>query len=520
MRPLDYTAERHLGDRLQTAATLRGERGLRRIDRDVDAVVAGAGPAGLVTGHVLADAGLSVLVLEAGQFWQFSEFERDQTWANEHLYQEQGTRVAKGNTAIPVASGRGVGGGTLVNSGISFRAPDRILDDWYERFGADIWAPEHRERVFEQVEEAIGVAPTDPSIAGRNAEVARRGFDALGVEHGYMPRSTPGCAGCGACQTGCPTGGKASADLNWLPEMLRNGGELYADTRVEHIDVDDGRAVGVRGVARDPATDEPVADVRVRADRVILACGAIYTPMMLQKQGLADSSGHVGANLHIHPAISVIARMPEDVEIWRGATQGYYAHHPSDPNLLAETFSGPPEMFYTPAAEVGRAGMEFLRDLPRIAGCGALIRDVTSGYVEPDGWSADVTYFVDDRDADRLRKGFQFLTEMFFEAGADDVQPLLRGAEFEEDRQRAENVVERAAAPGDFTLYASHPHGTCRMSADPDRGVVDPDDGETHDVENLHVTDASVFPTALGVNPQVTIMGTALQLARRIAETG
>lgn len=519
MKPLDYTAEHHLGERLQTAATLEG-RGVRRIDRDVDAVVVGAGPGGLVTGKALAAAGLSVLVLEAGEFWRFREFKRDQTWANDHLYQEKGTRVAKGNTAIPVASGRGVGGGTLVNSGISFRAPDRILDDWYERFGAEIWAPNHRDEVFEEVEEAIGVAPTDPAIAGINAEIARRGFEGLGVDHGYMPRNTPGCAGCGTCQTGCPTGGKASSDLNWLPEMLREGGELYADTRVEEIKVQNGRAIGVRGVTRAPDSDEAVAEIDVDADRVVLACGAIYTPMLLQKQGLANSSGHVGANLHIHPAVSVLARMPEDVEIWKGATQGYYAHHPEDPNVLAETFSGPPEMLYTPGAGVGREGTEFLYDLRRIAGSGALIRDTTSGYVEPDGWSADITYFVNDEDVERLRKGFQFLVDMFFEAGAEDVQPLLRGADFMASHRRTRQRVADAAGPGDFTIYASHPHGTCRMSADPERGVVHPADGETHDVDNLHITDASVFPTAPGVNPQVTIMGTALQLARAIAAKG
>lgn len=519
MRALDYTAEQHLGTRLQTAETLAGD-GVRRIDRTVDVVVVGAGPGGLVTGHVLASAGMSVLVLEAGEFWPFREFRRDQTWANEHLYQEKGTRIAKGNTAIPVASGRGVGGGTLVNSGISFRAPDRILDDWLERFGAEIWAPTHRDEVFEEVEEAIGVAPTDPSIAGTNAEIARRGFEGLGVEHGYMPRNTPGCSGCGTCQTGCPTGGKASSDLNWLPEMLRNGGELYADTRVEELIVENGRAVGVRGVTRSPETDDAVAEVDVDADRVVLACGAIHTPMMLQRQGLANSSGHVGANLHIHPAVSALARMPDEVEIWKGATQGYYAHHPSDPNVLAETFSGPPEMLYTPGAEIGHEGMQFLYDLPRIAGCGAMIRDTTSGYVEPDGWSADITYFVEDEDAERLRKAFQFLSDMFFEAGAEDVQPLLRGADFIASRQRARQTIADAAAPADFTIYSSHPHGTCRMSADPDRGVVRPDDGETHDVDNLHITDASVFPTALGVNPQVTIMGTSLQLARAIVERG
>jgi len=164
MRALDYTAEQYLGTQLQTAETIEGDE-LQRIDRSVDAVVVGAGPGGLVTGRVLASVGLSVLVLEAGKFWRFREFRRGQTWANEHLYQEKGTRIAKGNTAIPVASGRGVGGGTLVNSGISFRAPVRVLDEWHDRFGVAIWAPERRDAIFEEPLEAASLEGYRPSAA-------------------------------------------------------------------------------------------------------------------------------------------------------------------------------------------------------------------------------------------------------------------------------------------------------------------------------------------------------------------
>ncbi|MFB6262816.1 MAG: FAD-dependent oxidoreductase [Bradymonadaceae bacterium] len=518
MEAIDFSAQAHLGDRLQTAATWAGDTAsIERTTLEVDAVVVGAGPAGLSTAWVFAEHGLSVAVLEAGQFWTFDEFERDQTWATEHLYQEKGTRVAKGNALIPLASGRGVGGGTLVNSGICFRAPDRVLDRWHGEFGVDFWGPGAREAIFEEVESALGVAPTSPSVAGGNTEVARRGFAAMDVDHGYMPRNTPGCAGCGTCQTGCPVGGKASADLNWLPAMLDAGGRVFADTRVDRIDVRDGIARGVSGTMRDPETDEVVAELDVRANRVVLAAGAINTPMLLKRQGLANSSGQVGRNLHIHPGNSVLAHMPDDVIIWDGATQGYYAHHPTDPDLIAETFSAPPEALYAPGGGVGFESIKFLKRLKKIAGCGAIIRDESSGTVDPgNGVKADVSYRLTPADTEKLIQSFLFVTEMFFEAGARAVKPLFAGSEFYESRQRARTAILEANAPSDMTLYASHPLGTCRMSADPARGVVDPENGETHDIDGLHVTDSSTLPSALGVNPQVTIMGTALSLARGI----
>jgi choline dehydrogenase-like flavoprotein len=518
---IDDGAAEFVGTKLHTFETWR-DAGRKPLVREVDAVVIGAGPSGIIAGMIHAAAGARVLVVEGGRYWPRGTFKRRQSWALQHLYQDRGQRVILGNVIISLQSGRGVGGGTLVNSAISFRTPDHILDAWVSEQGLDYWERASREALYAEVEQAIGVAPTAAAIAGKNTLIAKRGFEALGVPlHAYMPRSAPGCVGCGACQMGCPSGGKSSADVTWLPKMLRAGGELHADVRVDQLELVGRRAVGLRGAVVDPETGEAAGEVQIKAGRVILAAGAVNTPLMLLRQGLADTSGMVGKNLHVHPGSGCVARFDEEVLLWSGATQGYYAHMPGEPEVLAETFSLSPDLLVAQAGGVGPEAIEFLKGAKNMAACGVLIRDRSSGTIHRNERGIpSITYTMLEEDRRKLYKGIRFVAEMFFAAGAKWVMPSVANASQFPSLNGLDSFLKAHSDPMDLRLYASHPMGTCRIGEDATKNVVRPADGRVHDVEGLYIVDSSLMPTALGVNPQMTIMAQALALSRRMVAAG
>ncbi len=521
MSVIDEGAAEFVGTKLHTYDTWKAQ-GARAIKRELDVVIVGGGPSGIVAGMIHAAAGASVLVLEDGRYWPRGSFKRKQSWALQHIYQDRGQRVMLGNVIISLQSGRGVGGGTLVNSAISFRTPDHILDEWVRDQGLDYWAKGSREALYSEVEQMLGVSATAVGVAGKNTMIAKRGFEAMGVpiQHAYMPRSAPGCTGCGTCQTGCPSGGKASADLTWLPRMLRAGGELHADVRVDALEIERGRVVGVRGAVRDPETGEAAGEVVLKAKRVILAAGSINTPLMLLRQGLANGSGMVGRNLHVHPGAGCLARFDEEVVLWLGATQGYYAHMPDDHEVLAETFSASPDILVSQGGGVGADATEFLKGLKYIAACGVLIRDHSSGVVHrTESGIPRLTYTMIESDRRKMYRGLSFVTEMLFAAGAKAVMPSIAGSSFLPSLNAVNGLLKSKSDPMDLRLYASHPMGTCRVGEDPERNVVRPQDGRTHDVEGLYVVDSSLMPTALGVNPQMTIMAQTLALSRRMLDS-
>ncbi|MFT5685334.1 MAG: choline dehydrogenase-like flavoprotein, partial [Myxococcota bacterium] len=295
----------------------------------VDAVIVGAGPGGGSIARVLSEGGLDVLVLEEGP--SSSRFRPNYAHTARYHMQESGAMVARGRAMMPIAAGRGVGGGTLINSALSFRAPDAILNEWAEMLNEPGLSAAAMAPIYDEVAAMIGVDVTPEAIAGENNRLIVRGIKKLGLDGGLAPRSTPGCVGCGVCYFGCPSGGKASADRTFFPRAVDAGCRIQAEVRVNEVLVEDGRAVGVRGYALHPDTMERGGVVTVYAKRVILSAGGIGTPRLLWTTGLGEKLGPVGEGLHVHPGSTVIAECDHVVEMWKGATQGAYFHHPDLP---------------------------------------------------------------------------------------------------------------------------------------------------------------------------------------------
>ena len=276
-----------------------------------DVVIVGTGPGGASAGRVLAEAGAKVVWVEEGP--KAPRFRPNQANVMRYHFQESGTIVALGSSYMPVAAGRGVGGGSLVNSALSFRAPDYVLENWAELLQDERFSPDNAALVYDEVSEIIGVGPTNPDIGGEANAILVRGAEALGWEGGWAPRNTPGCVGCSLCNQGCPSGGKASMDRNQIPIAEALGAQVYAETKVDRVLVENGRAVGVSGEVRDMDTLEPVGRLTVRADKVILACGAIGTPRLLHYDGIASALGPaVGKGLHVHPGNAILGICDHD----------------------------------------------------------------------------------------------------------------------------------------------------------------------------------------------------------------
>ena len=209
--------------------------------------------------------------------------------------------------------------------------------------------------------------------------------------------------------------------MSYVPAALERGAELVTAARVDTIDMVAGRARGVT------ATLGPARGARkltVKADAVVVAGGALMTPLLLQRSGIAPPG--CGKNLSIHPASKVFALFDAPVEQWRGIPQGYAIDHYADEGLMFEGGSLPFNVASVGVPWTGRRYTELMERYPYLATFGFMIQDEGRGEVRPGlGGAPLVLYNLSAHDTRRMQRGFEILCEVFQAAGARRVLPAI-----------------------------------------------------------------------------------------------
>ncbi|MCC6551391.1 MAG: GMC family oxidoreductase [Polyangiaceae bacterium] len=478
---------------------------------ECDVVVIGTGAGGGIVGRELAERGLAVVFLEEGRLYRRDAFNGNPIDAHRRFYRGRAGVVSVGNTVIPVLMGRLVGGSTAINTGTCFRTPDWILSKWCDELGTDAFSPEAMRRHFEAVEALLHVAPARPEVTGGPGRVIARGCDALGWSHFALRRNAPDCDAQGVCDFGGPSDARRSTNISCIPPALERGAVLYTHARAERLLVEQGRAVGVE------ASTGQGRKLTVRARAVVLAGGAIPSPLFLLSQDLCNASGQVGRNLSLHPATAVSALFDEPIRGYETALQGYGVDQFHRDGILLLGASPPLSLGAAMLPFNGRRLTEIMDRFDQVCTFGVMIEDESRGRVRRGpGGRPLLTYWIGEHERDRLQRGMARLAEIYFAAGARRVMPMMAGAPILENAGEVTAWEARKRRAAEFFLTSFHPLGTCRMGSDPRKSVVGLDH-QTHAVRDLYIVDGSTVPGPPAVNPQETIMAMAHRASELLA---
>jgi choline dehydrogenase-like flavoprotein len=478
-------------------------------------VVVGTGAAGAILAYELAAAGHDVLMLERGPHVDPRTFSEDEAEQLSRLYAD-GALTLAANFRFQVAQGMCVGGGTVVNNAVCFDIPSHVLDRWQ---GQELEAGLDESRLaaaFLGVREFLGVAGLDQGARNPGAQYL---VDA--IDRAYPGRFTvnecnikPDCLGSGYCNIGCAYGKKNSALDRTLPcvqQSFQGKVRILPDCRVEKVLTRDRRATGVRAKLADGRS------LTVRADTVVLSAGAIASSIILQRSGLGQ--GRAGRGLSFNMASPVTLDFERVLHSERGAQMTHYLRPMDckDEGVTLETWFNPivTQSLFMPGWF--EEHWKNMRRYPHMTCLGVVVGTESNATVKPTliPGGVKLDYRPSDRDFVKLKRGVRLACEIGLEAGALRALPATMDVIEVTSKRELVRIDNEIGDDTQISINTSHPQGGNPMSKDSRKGVVSPE-FKVWDTDDLFVCDASVFPSSINVNPQLTVMALAAYAAEEI----
>ncbi len=475
-----------------------------------DVVVVGSGAAAAVLSYGLAKAGRQVLMLERGDFVDPTQFTDNEVEMLAKLYADGALQLSK-DFRFQVLQGSCVGGTTVVNNAVCFDIPDRVLDRWNDPASLHAGLDADRLRsAFRDVRSFIGVERQKPDELNRGAKYFMDGINALGLE--TPPNATAAveanihnCVGCGYCNIGCKFGHKLSMLDTVLPKTQREFGtdalKIVANCEAMRIFGSGGKISHIRC----RLGDDRVVDVRGKT--FVVAAGAISSSMLLLRSGIAVS--RAGRRLSFNMGSPITAVFKDTVNAYDGLQISHYLELTPSRGYVLETWFNPPVAQALTMPGWFEDHFNNMLRYNRMMCTGVLVATESNGQVRQAGLTGrEVDYDPTAGDLSKLLDGLILAGNIYFAAGAEIIIPnTFTYYEFRtpDELQKLPELVSDAS---DITLGTGHPQGGNVICMDPAIGVVN-NEFRVHGYDNLYVCDASVFPSSIGVNPQLTVMALA-----------
>lgn len=454
-----------------------------------DMIIIGAGPSGCFFANEYTKAGLRCLLLEAGEYYQKHTYPRNELTGNSKLYWSGGIELnSKAN--IGLLRPKAVGGGSIVNQALLDRFDDIAFDAWKENTGISFYSKESFEPYYKKVLEDVPTEVIPTEFRNENAKIFEKGFENNGYKCAPLTRAQSGCKyaegnDCIECLNGCRINSKQSSAITVLPNAVKNG--LVLKDKMQVLKIEE-----LFGKCYVSAQDEYGSIYTYETGYITLASGAIGNTKILKMSGFGKKLPALGNNFYTHPQFMSLGFYDHPINSHKGPFQSMKSDDPQfrKDNFKLENVFGPPVALSMLIPKFGKDHLEKMKKITQIACVEVAIRDFIPGEIKVNSkGKVKIIKDVKGIDLETKMKGIKAIENIFKSTGAREI------------------------INGQFGI-GLHLMGGCNIGSD-GRKSVTTENFHLHSSKRVFLADSSIFPTAPGINPSLTIMAQSLMASEK-----
>jgi len=458
-----------------------------------DFAIIGSGAAGGRLAYDLTSAGAACVLIEAGLAFEAATFPSHELDYSTQMFWRGGLEFSA-DARLGFLRGKCLGGSTVINQALFDRFDDLVFDEWRQRSGVSFFTSAAMGPDYDAAEKTVEVKTIPEKYYRRNAKIFIRGLEARGFRWSPLRRAESDCghehgSDCLVCLGGCPRDSKQSALVTTIRQAKAGGLRIETEFEVHSV-VDRRDRVIVQGLQRGKK-------VELMAAKAVLAAGALGSTGVLLRSVSLKTSPRLGKGFCCHPQFMTYAVFSEPVEAHKGPFQAVKS---DDPALRRAGYKF--ENVFAPLGATalllpgfGKKHQDLMKKYRYLACMEVCIREDPLGEIRLSKQGRLVIHkTLTASDRRKIKEGLRLVEEMFHVAGAERILPCPQG-------------------------FGLHLMGGCAIGVHPAASVVNPD-FQLHDHPNIYVADSSLFPSAPGINPCLSVLALSHRAGRSILSGG
>lgn len=470
-------------------------------------LIIGSGAGGSVAALELTAEGKDVLLIEEGGDYNLKNSKDSFSERMRLLYRGGGVTPFIGSPIVGFGEGKTLGGSTVINGGLIWRTPEKILEQWEKNFNLTGYDKSSLSRHFEKIESILSVSKMNPLDKTHNLDSLKlwHGAKSLGWKIVPVPRALSKCIFNNECPSGCTSGAKKSMRDTYLPLSIKNGLRVITNARAIQV-----KRNGSKNLTTISFSKNKNKHLEVISDYVVLSGGAIQTPHLINKSGLNKKAGD---KLEFHLNLKILAQFDDEINSNKGTMFTSQIQEFENDGIL---IMGSNYRLSYLASSFAHLDNKVISELvEKYNYCGLYVGQIkaeSKGKINSTMSDPIVIWSMCDSDLVKSKLLLQKMCEVLFASGAiklflpvKNIPPIVNLAEL----KKYLDIIKKS----DLEMISVHAMSSCPMGTEID-SIVDTS-GRLNGTKNIIVCDASVLPTNIGESPQGTIMAFSHEIIQR-----